>query len=344
MFLSNSELIDVLRKATSKELLYLSRIVKEEEIKKPLSIYVLKEEICSIGGHTLANLCRKEGTSYLDLMIDVAKELKISDIKSYDNEVIYFDKTESLKFSKDDSIEKGIKYAEEIEEKIILKVLELSYEKMSKKEKKSFDEQINIVAKDFDSNKNSYLTGAAGLLTLGKAGGFATYTFLTTSLSTLSLGSLSFATYTGATTLLGIILGPIGWASLGGIAILTLGSPNTKKLIPIVATIGAIRQRIKFENKDKEAKKEFKLNIEYNDDNLLSKKEYNNYWISQITDILLPTEKDILELCTDTIYNEKYIWFLNDLNEKSIFYKGIYESYEKISKKPAKAYILNIDK
>lgn len=58
----------------------------------------------------------------------------------------------------------------------------------------------------------------------------------------------------------------------------------------------------------------------------------------------MPTEKDILDLCKDTIYNEKYIWFLNDLNEKSIFYKGIYESYEKISKKPAKAYILNIDK
>lgn len=186
MFLSNSELIDVLREATNDELLSLSRIVEEEEIKKPLSISALKKEICSIGGHTLANLCRNEGVSYLDLMIDVAKELKISDLKSYNHEVIYFDKTESLKFSKDDSIDKGIKYAEEIEEKIILKVLELSYEKMSKKEKKSFDEQINIVAKDFDSNINSYHAGTAGLLTLGKAGGFTTYT--------------------GATTLLGMIL------------------------------------------------------------------------------------------------------------------------------------------
>ena len=106
---------------------------------------------------------------------------------------------------------------------------------------------MNQIAKKYDNDIGTYLTGGAGLIALGNIGGFATYTFLTTSLSTISMGTLGFSAYTAATSLLSVMFGPIGWASLGAIAVLTLGSPNTKKLIPIVATIGAIRQRIEYE-------------------------------------------------------------------------------------------------
>ena len=106
---------------------------------------------------------------------------------------------------------------------------------------------MNQIARKYDNNINTYLTGGAGLIALGNLGGFATYTFLTTFLSTISMGSLGFGAYTVATSLLSVIMGPVGWASLGAIAILTLGSSNTKKLIPIVAIIGAMRQRVDYE-------------------------------------------------------------------------------------------------
>lgn len=119
---------------------------------------------------------------------------------------------------------------------------------MSEQDKLSFDAQINKIAKEFDSNITEKLTGTAGLMALGNLGGFATYTFLTTAMSTITMGTLGFGAYTAATTLLSIALGPVGWAGLGAATILALGKPDYQKLIPIVATIGAIRQRIKYES------------------------------------------------------------------------------------------------
>lgn len=248
MFLSNTVLNSMLEGATKEELIALSSIVKEKEVISELPLSELTAEICKIGGHSLINIFRGEGTGYLDILDDIADELNITGLPSYNTNVKYFDEIEDLKYDKETAREFGIKYAELVEEKIILKVLEMSYENMTMEDKKTFDEQINEISKKFNSNSTTYLTGSAGLLALGKLGGFATYTFLTSSLSVLSFGSLGFATYTGATTLLGVMLGPIGWAGLGAITILTLGSPNTKRLIPIVATIGAIRQRIKYDN------------------------------------------------------------------------------------------------
>lgn len=250
-FLSNTTLLDVLKLATKEELVSLTSLIEERKVENPSEIKVIRDEISSMGGHSFTNILRLgEGTGYLDILDDIAAELNIKGIPSYNCEVKYFDELDNLKYSREESLELGIKYTKNVEEKIILKILELSYEKMSKEEKKSFDEQINEIANKFDSNSKTYLTGGAGLIALGNLGGFATYTFLTTSLSTLSIGTLGFATYTGATSLLSVLLGPIGWASLGAIAVLTLGSPNTKKLIPIVATIGAIRQRIEYEKEN----------------------------------------------------------------------------------------------
>jgi len=48
--------------------------------------------------------------------------------------------------------------------------------------------------------------------------------------------------------LLSIVLGPIGWAGLGIFAVYSIGGEDYKKTIPCVAIIGAIRQRIKYEN------------------------------------------------------------------------------------------------
>ncbi|MCP4459977.1 MAG: hypothetical protein GY816_18435, partial [Cytophagales bacterium] len=110
----------------------------------------------------------------------------------------------------------------------------------------AFDNTINEVSKQFDASHAGKLTGAAGIMILANLGGFATYTFLTSMMSVLSMGTLGFGAYTAATSLLSIIIGPVGWAGLGMFAIFSLGKPKMSKLMPIVATIGAIRQRVKY--------------------------------------------------------------------------------------------------
>ncbi len=247
MFISNSTLREVLENATYEEKLSLTRILDKDQ-SEPFSAKKLQKEICLEGGHGFANIYRGQGTGYLDIVDEVADELKITNIPSYNFKVKYYDEIEALKYTQEEAKLLGIEYAEKVEEKIILKILEKTYEKMSDQDKVSFDEQMNNIAKEFDSNISQKLAGAGGLMALGNMGGFATYTFLTSAMSTITAGTLGFGAYTAATSLLSIVLGPVGWAGLGAAAVLALGKPDYQKLIPIVATVGAIRQRLKYEN------------------------------------------------------------------------------------------------
>lgn len=111
-----------------------------------------------------------------------------------------------------------------------------------------FDNSINQVVNEFGDNNHSGLVGTAGLMAIANLGGFATYTLLTSFMSAVSFGSLGFGAYTAATSLLSIAIGPVGWIALGSYAVFSLGKPSMSKLMPIVATVGAIRQRIKYEN------------------------------------------------------------------------------------------------
>ena len=266
-FISNGELRTLLFNATEKERLVLTRILNP---KKDVAFGAkkLQKRICLEGGNDLINNIRGQGTGYLDIVDDVLGKLDIDGFPSYDDEVSTYDElslplnndilndtlsfigmSPPLKYKKKKARELGLDYAEKAEEKIILVLLGKAYENMSSDEKKTFDEQVNLISKDFESNSMRNLSGATGLMVLGNMGGFATYTFLTTTMSTITMGSLGFATYTAATSFLSIILGPLGWAGLGTYAVYAYGAPEYQKLISIVATIGIIRQRIKYESK-----------------------------------------------------------------------------------------------
>lgn len=118
----------------------------------------------------------------------------------------------------------------------------------AKKRLDDFDYQLSQTVNKFDSSNLGVITGTAGLMVLANLGGFATYTFLTSMMSTLSFGTLGFGAYTAATSFLSVVIGPIGWAGLGLWTIFTLGKPDMNKLILLVATIGAIRQRVMYES------------------------------------------------------------------------------------------------
>ena len=107
----------------------------------------------------------------------------------------------------------------------------------------NFNSHLSQTVNQYDSSSIGAITGTAGLMALANLGGFATYTFLTSLMSTLSFGTLGFGAYTAATSFLSVVIGPVGWAGLGLWAIFTLGKPDKSKLVLLVATIGAIRQR-----------------------------------------------------------------------------------------------------
>jgi hypothetical protein len=56
----------------------------------------------------------------------------------------------------------------------------------------------------------------------------------------LGLG-LGFGAFTGLSSLISTVIGPIGWASLGVSALMKLAAPNYKKLLPVVIFIAAAR-------------------------------------------------------------------------------------------------------
>lgn len=131
-----------------------------------------------------------------------------------------------------------------LEEKIIYKFMEMTYEKMSIKEKLEFDKAIQALAieKGIDSKKIS--SGVAGLIVIGELGGFTTYMLMSMALSKLGLGALGFGVFTGASSFLSIILGPVGWGAAGGYLLWSFAAPNKQKVSKIVLTIALIRMRL----------------------------------------------------------------------------------------------------
>lgn len=265
-FLSNGVLRELLSHATDDERLSLTKLLDAEQT-VAYSYGRLQVQICLCGGHGVTNYFRGHGTSYLDILDDIVEKLEIKGLTPYygaqggELSLCFIDNSENLRLPREQAIEKGIEYAKNAEEKIILKLLEQSYKKMTPSERLEFDNQVNEVAKQFGSDPTKKLAGTAGLIALGNLGGFATYTFLTTTMSAISMGTLSFGAYTTATTALSVALGPIGWAGLGAAAIYAYGKPKYQNLISIVALIGTIRQRIEFEKANKCQKQTAKKSV-----------------------------------------------------------------------------------
>ncbi|MFV5369075.1 hypothetical protein VXO74_10195 [Acinetobacter junii] len=291
-FYANRELFNILDKATIEEKLQLTRILEDDnkppyKVNTPFSADQLTRKITWSGGNTIANIFRGNGNSYLDMLDDVARLLKIpknkytaySEINPIDDSYMYDDvvintlckeiicpelnlPTTELRAAKKvyqnnkskyqkykDGIELRFKqftskHTKELEEKIIYKFMEMTYEKMNDQEKLEFDKAIQALAveKGIDSKKIS--SGVAGLIVIGELGGFTTYMLMSMALSKLGLGALGFGVFTGASSFLSIILGPVGWGAAGGYLLWSFAAPNKQKVSKLVLTIALIRMRL----------------------------------------------------------------------------------------------------
>lgn len=136
-----------------------------------------------------------------------------------------------------------------LEEQIFLKLLDLKYSSMNEEEKNKFDQAVREIAVEKGLTSGTMSKGVAGLILIGEMGGFTTYMLMSMFISKIGLGVLGFGVFTGASTLLGIILGPIGWIASGSWILWDAASPNKNKMAQIVVIIALIRLRLQEEEK-----------------------------------------------------------------------------------------------
>lgn len=109
-----------------------------------------------------------------------------------------------------------------------------------KERRKFFDAGVDAGSVVQDAPQSSALKGplrAAGALGAANALGFNLYTSATTALGfvTHATGlSLPFAAYAGLSSTLAVVIGPVGWLSVGLYAFWKLTSANWKVLTPAI--------------------------------------------------------------------------------------------------------------
>lgn len=139
----------------------------------------------------------------------------------------------------------------ELEEKIVFKILDMKYSTLSTEDKRKFDQAVYEIAVEKGLTSSRLSKGVAGLILIGEMGGFTTYMLMSIFLSKIGLGVFGFSVFTGASTLLGIVLGPAGWLASGSWILWEISSPSKNKMAQLVTIIALIRLRIQEDEKAK---------------------------------------------------------------------------------------------
>jgi uncharacterized protein YaaW (UPF0174 family) len=231
---SDLDLVPLLRKCNNDDLEPLVKYILQKgwlssELKKTNSYknshpnhtaYVdeIASEIQRFGGHTFSNILREgEGSSYKNIVCSVAKRLKVN-----------FNKKRQIEF---------------IEEQILLKILEKSWEKMTEEEKSEL-----LIASGVKSLRITKEFPVAAFQAVFKAGGFKSYQIMliiaNATWKFIFGKGLSLATNAALVRWASILTGPIGWAITSIWTIFDLGSPAYRVTIPCVIHIAMLRQLI----------------------------------------------------------------------------------------------------
>lgn len=207
---------------------------------------VIREIVSGIeraGGNSIMNSIRGEGVPYLEILRDFAEEFKIRKVLSYktlldlelpQRRVVSDKKANAIVFA----------YTERLENKIVAEVLKRTYDQLTPAQRKDFDAAIAVTLEKQGIGTGQKLAGAAGIMAIANVGGFATYTLLSTILSTASFGALGFGAYTFASSLLHVLIGPVGWIALASYGAAWLARPDQKKCLSLILLISALRQRV----------------------------------------------------------------------------------------------------
>ena len=210
--------------------------------------------VCRNGGHGVANFFRGQGVSYIEVLRDTANILKIkgtASISAVTNQGVSLAEIDARVLL--EWIDPGVQitwrthldnFILDTEKAILSKVAVDIYSQMSQTQKSVVDKKVLEMAQTIPGKNLSGLGTASALVALGNLGGFATYTLMSSIISSLTFGTVGFGAYTFASSALSLALGPTGIAVLGGAALYKFAGPDDRRSLQAICTIGMIRQRL----------------------------------------------------------------------------------------------------
>lgn len=243
-YYSNANLVEVLAGASFDELLPLFQQV-EIPARPSYPIHFLVKRISELGANSIANIFRTgEATGYLSILEQVERACRSRGARHDVKALIRLDDANGLEGrTKSESNNQNIQEAcIELEDEILAYVAEEIYRVLTPEQKQKVNADLERIARNVLGNPCALALGAGGMLSVASLGGFGTYTLMSTLLHTASLGTLSFGAYTTASSVLSVVLGPVGWAALGAYSLFALGSPRFKKMLPVVVAVALIRR------------------------------------------------------------------------------------------------------
>lgn len=202
------------------------------------------------GGNAIANVIRDRGVSYLEILNDIYKDLELrSPLKN--QEIVRADYSSGRSTSNE--LVDLVKLVRKLEDGILNEFLSRTYKNLPPAQRKEFDLAIESTIRREGLTSGQRLAGVAGLMAVANMGGFATYTLLSTVLSTATFGALGFGAYTFASSLLHLLIGPAGWIALISYGAAWLGRPDKKKCLALIVMVTMLRYRVDNERKAKRA-------------------------------------------------------------------------------------------
>jgi uncharacterized protein YaaW (UPF0174 family) len=243
---ARDDLIGLLSRATDDERRDLSRIFDGYGLLSPGE---LVDRVGQAGSHVAGLLFRSgKGVGYPEILQDLSQKLGLRTPKSqqvYESLLTISNETRGQEGLPTELRVAALKWFDACEMGVASCLLRETYAKLDPEKKADFDRELAKNITRFLPNKDpKALLGTAGVMALANAGGFATYTLMSSILSTVSFGALGFGAYTAASSLLSVLIGPVGWVALAGFAINKFGKPKIEKVIPFVVGVGMIRQRV----------------------------------------------------------------------------------------------------
>lgn len=206
-------LVDIIENTSTNNLSTYQSYNKNKDNPK-LFVDAIYSEIREFGGNTFANLYRDEGVPYIEVVQDVAKNLKV---------------------------EKESPDLIELERQVLAKVLQTAFENLSEKERNEMFSELD--QQDLDSSmlsRFSTLKGPAITVILTKS------PFLMQQIIKILIqfGAKTTAKNVGRFAggrALSILAGPVGWVIGGVWTVFDIAAPATRVTLPCVVHIAAIR-------------------------------------------------------------------------------------------------------
>ena len=187
-------------------------------------VHIILDEIQTFGGNSFANAFRGGGVMYREILCDVCDKMKVN-------------------YNKKSSIEI-------IEENLLMSILTKAVEKMSEAEKKELAKELGLNTTNF--TKDGVVLALQTAMKMGK---FKTYQIILVAVNAiwkfLFGKGLTIVVNSTISRVVGIFLGPIGWAITGVWTAIDIAGPAYRVTVPVVLQVALLRQRSKLSEEEK---------------------------------------------------------------------------------------------